>query len=70
MKIIVHDLYMKTQNVYEGDPVTMERKLDEDYPWAVSGNEGKLEQILWNIDHCQTLAVEVADALPHPFLKG
>jgi hypothetical protein len=70
MKIIVHDLMKKTQQVYEGDPVTMERKLYEDYPWAVSGNEGHLEYILHNIDHAQMLAVQVVDALPHPFLKG
>jgi hypothetical protein len=70
MKVIIHDLWKNTQMVYEGDPVTMERKLYEDFPWAVSGNEGDLEFILHTIDHSQHFGVEVVDPLPHPFLKG
>ena len=70
MKILIHDLLKGSQHVYEGDPVTMERKLEEDFPWAVSGNEGHLEYILWTLDHSQMFAVEVEDPLPHPFLKG
>lgn len=70
MKVIVHELLNGGQHVYEGDPVTMERKLEEDYPWAVSGNEGKLEFILWTIDHAQMYAIEVVDPNPHPFVKG
>lgn len=70
MRVIIHDLLKRTQHVYEGDPVSMERHMREDFPWAVHGNEGDLNQILWTIDHAQMLAVEVADPSPHPFLKG
>lgn len=70
MKIVVHDIMKNTQRVFEGDPITMERELEEAYPWAVHGNHGDLETTLWTLDHAQTFAVEVVDPLPHPFLKG
>lgn len=70
MKIVIHDLLKRSQQTYEGDALTLERELRHDYPWAVLGHEGDIDTILYNLDHAQTISIEVADPTPHPFLKG
>lgn len=69
MKIVIHDYLRHDQHPYEGDAVSLERVLREDFPWACIGYEGDLDTILWMIDHHPYMAVEVQDPSPHPFLK-
>lgn len=68
MKFVIHNLLDGSAQTYEGDTATVERELEEKYPWAVEGHEGHLEAILWNIDHQQFHSVEMIDSTQHPFL--
>jgi hypothetical protein len=70
MKVTIHDLLHGSHQTFEGDAKTLERELEKEYPWAVEGNEGDLESILWTLDHQQFHGVEVVDPTPHPFLRG
>lgn len=70
MKVIVHDMLLGSKHEFEGDSRTLEDALEQVYPWAVEGNEGDIEAILWTIDHHQFHGVEVVDPSPHPFLRG
>jgi hypothetical protein len=69
MKIVIHNLSNDTSQSYDGDVATIERDLEKDFGWALSGNEGDLDQILWVIDHHPYFGVEIADKSLHPFLQ-
>lgn len=69
MKVVIHNLLKDTNKVYEGDATTVERAIEEDYPWAVHHYYGDLDKILYTIDHHPFFGVEIEDSSLHPFLK-
>jgi hypothetical protein len=69
MKIVIHNLMTGAAQTFEGDVTTIERDLEKDYDWAITGNEGDLNNILYVIDHHPYYGVEIADSALHPFLK-